>query len=73
MSLITYTLLIGFHFGIKTDQSTENFDPEILGQQINKIMFWFIEAIFIKIGFYVLGVENAPFLALLCITGYKFV
>lgn len=61
MSLITFTLIVGFYQGI-----TGTFDPEILGYMVGKICFiWLVESIAIKVMFIIGGVQNSPFMELI--------
>ena len=72
MSLITYVLIVSFEAGLEIED--KKFDPEILGTKASKsFIIWLLEAAFIKFGFALIGVQNAPFLAIFAVSGYKFV
>ena len=69
MSLITYTLIVGFH-----DGALEIFDPASLSYTVgNWLAIWVLESIAIKLIFAIQGVQNWFFLDILWVSGYKFV
>ena len=71
MSLISLILMVGFTAGTGEESK---FDPEGIGMMLSKyLIIWFIETGVFKLSFMCIGVNDCPFLQLLCITGYKFV
>eukprot|EP01132_Coremiostelium_polycephalum_P010652 gene10652-13049_t len=69
MSFITQFLLYGFLLGMN-----KQFSPDKLGGSITKgIIYWILELIVFKLGFFFTNSNSIPFYDMISYTGYKYV
>ncbi|KAM9989350.1 hypothetical protein ACTFIY_005403 [Dictyostelium cf. discoideum] len=69
MAFITYFLLYGFQMGME-----KKFSPDYLGACITKgIVFWAIELLIFKCGFFFSNSNSIPFYDMMSYSGYKYV